>query len=742
MSGRAPVLTAEREPQSPSPQAIKLEVRAKARELGFDAVGFTRPELDEASRRNLDSFLARGLFGEMEWLAANAERRGNPRALWPEARSIVVLGANYGPANDPRRMLSEPKYGSISVYAQGEDYHKLLKKRLKELGRWMAERFGSEARVFVDTAPVMEKPLAQKAGLGWQGKHTNLVSRDFGSWLFLAELFTSLDLPPDRAETDHCGACARCIDSCPTAAITGAGRLDPRRCISYLTIESKGHIGREFREAIGNRIYGCDDCLAACPWNKFARRSTEFAFQPRIELTAPRLIELSALDDASFRELFRGSPIKRTGRDRFIRNVMIALGNTRDPACAETVEARLADSSALVRAMAVWALSRLLDMPSFAGLRAIHLPGETDKAVREEWENAEVAPPTRIDAYGFDLPRERIAKRPCAPRDASRLLNIGERFQDRTFRDLPSLLEPGDLLVFNDTRVIPARLFGTRDGRRGTAKIEVTLHKEAAPGLWDSFARPAKRLRPGDVIDFAGGFRAEVTKKHASGEIRLLLNRRGDDLRAALMRFGRLPLPPYIEREEGADKHDTADYQTVYARVEGAVAAPTAGLHFTERLLHELDSRGIGRAFVTLHVGAGTFLPMRAEDLRDHRMHSERGVVGEAAARAINETRACGGRIIAVGTTSLRLIEAAADESGLVHPFDAETGLFITPGYRFRVAEKLLTNFHLPRSTLFVLVSAFAGIRRARHAYEHAKKHGYRFYSYGDACLIERAGSP
>jgi epoxyqueuosine reductase len=740
MSGTAPVLAAECEPHSPSPQEIKQEIRAYARELGFDAVSFTRPELDKASQRDLDSFLARGLFGEMEWMAANAERRRDPHAIWPKARTIVVLGANYGPPNDPRQMLSKPKYGSISVYAQGEDYHKLLKKRLKALGRWMAERFGSEARVFVDTAPVMEKPLAQKAGLGWQGKHTCLVSRDFGSWLFLAELFTSLDLPPDQPETNHCGACTSCIDVCPTAAITGPHQLDPRRCISYLTIESKGHIDREFREAIGNRIYGCDDCLAVCPWNKFARRSTEFSFQPRVELTAPRLSELAGLDDASFRELFRGSPIKRTGRDRFVRNVMIALGNTGDPSCAGVIEARLNDSSSLVRAMAVWALSRFLDHPSFSGLRALHLPGETDTVVRDEWESAEPAPPTHIDAYGFDLPKERIAKRPCTPRDASRLLAIGERLNDHGFRDLPSLLEPGDLLVFNDTRVIPARLSGTRSNQRGEAKIEATLHKEVTPGLWDSFARPAKRLRPGDVIDFAEGFSAEVTKKHDNGEIRLRFDRQGNDLQEALMRFGRLPLPPYIEREEGADKRDGEDYQTVYARSDGAVAAPTAGLHFTERLLAELDSRGIGHSFVTLHVGAGTFLPMRADDLRNHHMHSERGIVGEAAARAINEARRRGGRIIAVGTTSLRLIESAANKAGSIQPFDAETELFITPGYRFQVADKLLTNFHLPRSTLFVLVSAFAGIRRARLAYEHAKEQGYRFYSYGDACLIDRAG--
>ncbi|MHA1153338.1 MAG: tRNA epoxyqueuosine(34) reductase QueG [Alphaproteobacteria bacterium] len=363
----------------------KATIRDRALALGFDAVGFALPRLAEAARTDLAEYLARDYHGDMGWLANNAARRGDPGLLWPEARSVVVLGLDYGPAEDPRRLQEATTRGAISVYARGRDYHDVVKKRLKALARWMAADLACEVKVFVDTAPVMEKPLAQAAGLGWQGKHTNLVARKRGSWLFLGEVFTSLDLAPDAAETDRCGSCRRCLDACPTNAFPAPHRLDARRCISYLTIEHKGHIAPEFRGAMGNRIYGCDDCLAACPWNKFARRSTEPAFLPRAELTAPRLAELARLDDGEFRALFAGTAIKRTGRDRFLRNVLIALGNSGDPEQAPVAGSLLGDASPLVRAMAVWALQRLADEDSYRRARARHLPDEPDPAVRVEW---------------------------------------------------------------------------------------------------------------------------------------------------------------------------------------------------------------------------------------------------------------------------------------------------------------------------------------------------------------------
>ena len=343
----------------------------------------------------------------------------------------------------------------------------------------------------------------------------------------------------------------------------------------------------------------------------------------------------------------------------------------------------------------------------------------------------------RVDAFDFDLPRELIAERPAEPRDSSRLLDIaGAGFHDRRFRDLPGLLEPGDVLVFNDTRVIPARLAG----RRGEARVDVTLHKDAGDGCWDAFARPAKKLRPGDEVLFGEDFAAEVVARGEGGEVRLRFASGGQGLGAALQRHGVAPLPPYIRRADGGpDDRDGRDYQTVYARHDGAVAAPTAGLHFTPGLLRSLEERGVGAVFITLHVGAGTFLPVKADDTRDHRMHSETGHIAGAAADAVNAVRAAGARVVAVGTTSLRLLESAADDDGRVNPFDGETALFITPGYRFKVVDALITNFHLPRSTLFMLVSAFAGLDVMRAAYEHARGAGYRFYSYGDACLIQRA---
>lgn len=360
-------------------------IRAEALALGFDAVGFARAEIAPVARARLNEFLARGYHGDMGWMLDKADRRGDPRVLWPEARSVIVLGLSYTPEGDPRATQDYATQGTISVYARGRDYHDVIKGKLRRLADWLQRRFGGELKLFVDTAPVMEKPLAEAAGLGWQGKHTNLVSRAHGSWLFLASIFMTLDLAADPAESDHCGTCRQCLDACPTAAFPSPNVLDARRCISYLTIEHKAHIDRDLRPLMGNRIYGCDDCLAVCPWNKFARAGREAALWPRDGLTAPRLAELAALDDAAFRQKFSGSPIKRTGRDRFLRNVLIAIGNSRTPALAPAAGRLLGDASALVRAMAVWALGRLLPEADFARLRAAHDPAETDSAVRTEW---------------------------------------------------------------------------------------------------------------------------------------------------------------------------------------------------------------------------------------------------------------------------------------------------------------------------------------------------------------------
>jgi epoxyqueuosine reductase len=320
----------------------------------------------------------------MEWMARNAERRGDPRAMWPEVRSVVMLGLNYGPDGDPLAILKARRHGAISVYAQADDYHDLIKPRLKALGRWLIETAGGDIKVFVDTAAVMEKPLAQAAGLGWQGKHTNLVSRELGSWLFLGALFTTLDLPPDAATPDHCGSCRACLDVCPTKAFPAPYRLDARRCISYLTIEHKGPIARELRPLIGNRIYGCDDCLAVCPWNKFAQAGREAKLKARQALRAPPLAELAQLDDAGFRALFRNSPVKRTGRDRFVRNVLIAIGNSGDRSLATEAERLLGDPAPLVRGAAVWALGRL-DRPRLKSCAETFGNRETDAGVRAEW---------------------------------------------------------------------------------------------------------------------------------------------------------------------------------------------------------------------------------------------------------------------------------------------------------------------------------------------------------------------
>ncbi len=363
---------------------IRERIKVRARELGFAAFGVARSEAGP-ERAALGEFLARGYHGDMAWLETKRERRGDPKKLWPEARSIVMLGAEYTPEAPPRKMLSQSTLGTISVYAQGRDYHNVLKKSLKQLAGEIAIQFGAEVKVFVDTAPVMEKPLAARAGLGWQGKHSNLVSRKYGSWLFLAEIFTTIDLPPDAAAEDHCGSCQACLDICPTRAFPAPYRLDARRCISYLTIEHKGHIAREFRAAMGNRIHGCDDCLAVCPWNKFAQADADHAFAPRAELHGPALAELAALDDAAFQARFAGTAIKRTGRDRFLRNVLIAIGNSAEADLAVAAEQHLDDGSPLVRAMAVWALSRLLPTTDFEALRARHLSGEDDATVSAEW---------------------------------------------------------------------------------------------------------------------------------------------------------------------------------------------------------------------------------------------------------------------------------------------------------------------------------------------------------------------
>jgi len=359
-------------------------MRDKARALSFDAIRFTRPDAVPQARAWLEQFLAEGAHGEMLWLAANAARRGNPKLLWPEVRSIIMFGMNYGPDSDPLSILKERTCGAVSVYARSRnDYHDVIKERLKELARWLIARGGGDAKVFVDTAPVMEKPLAASAGIGWQGKHTNLVSREFGSWLFLGAIFTTLDFPPDEAEIDHCGTCRACLDICPTAAFPAPYRLDARRCISYLTIEHKGPIPRELRALMGNRIFGCDDCLAACPWNKFARAGLEAKLAARDELRAPTLAKLAQLDDAGFRALFAGTAIKRTGRDRFVRNVLIAIGNSGDVALAAHAERLLADDSPLVRGAAVWALSRLLDREKLAALAERH--PDADPSVQDEW---------------------------------------------------------------------------------------------------------------------------------------------------------------------------------------------------------------------------------------------------------------------------------------------------------------------------------------------------------------------
>ena len=339
---------------------IEQEIRAKAAELGFVACGFARADAAPHAGGDLEQWLGEGRHGEMVWMEERAAQRASPQGLWADANSVIALAMSYAPATDPLALAGARDRARISAYAQGGDYHKTVKKALKAIGRWMHERFGGELKVFVDTAPVMEKPLAAAAGIGWQGKHTNVLSREHGNWLFLGIIYTSLSLEPDEPASVHCGSCSACIAACPTGAITGPHRMDARRCISYLTIEHHGPIPVEFREAIGNRIYGCDDCLAVCPWNRFAEAaSANRAFLPRAELAAPRIADLLGLDDAGFREMFSGSPIKRIGRNRFIRNCLVAAGNSADASLTERVLPLLDDPDPVVADAAGWAMLRL-----------------------------------------------------------------------------------------------------------------------------------------------------------------------------------------------------------------------------------------------------------------------------------------------------------------------------------------------------------------------------------------------
>lgn len=338
---------------------MKPAIHAKALELGFDAVGFVPAAADPAWRAALDQYVAEGRHGQMGWMAERKDHRTDPKALWPEVRSVVVLGQNYAPAADALALLDHPDRGNISVYARGKDYHDVVKKRLKALARWMVETLGGDLKVFVDTAPVPEKPLAARSGLGWQGRHTNVVSRHFGSWLFLGEIYTSLDIAADAPEPDHCGSCRACVDACPTQALDGEGRIEPRRCISYLTIEHHGAIDEDLRAGMGNRIYGCDDCMAACPWNKFAPPTAEPEFLPRLEMQAPRLADLASLGDGDFRQIFAGSPVKRIGRDRLLRNVLIAMGNSGRPELLAVALRLCADENPVVAEAAAWAAEKL-----------------------------------------------------------------------------------------------------------------------------------------------------------------------------------------------------------------------------------------------------------------------------------------------------------------------------------------------------------------------------------------------
>ena len=370
-------------------QKLTAFIREEAAAQGFDLCRITRPDSIPKAPERLTTFLSDEHHGTMDWMAETRERRGDPKALWSEVRSIVMFAMNYGPDEDPRGILEKPDKAAISVYARNRDYHDVIKGRLKEIATRFAARAGEDVKVFVDTAPVMEKPLGEAAGIGWQGKHTNLVSRTHGSWLFLGSLFTTADLAFDEAERDYCGSCSACLDACPTAAFPAPYRLDARRCISYLTIEHKGPIAPEFRPLIGNRIYGCDDCLAACPWNKFAASASEMKLKAREDLKEPSIAFLLTLDDPAFRAFFSGSPVKRIGRDRFVRNVLIAAGNSGDRGFVDQCRRLSVDASPTVRGMAIWALKRLMSEAEFAMFAAARAPDD-DAEVENEWTMAGV----------------------------------------------------------------------------------------------------------------------------------------------------------------------------------------------------------------------------------------------------------------------------------------------------------------------------------------------------------------
>jgi epoxyqueuosine reductase len=364
--------------------AVTENLKAQARALGFDAIGVTSAVDAWPAAARLEEFLAADRHGDMDWMAQN--RRAHPTALWRDAKSAVIVGQSYAPEDDSIALLCEKEQGLVSAYAARRDYHDVVKGKLKQLAQWLARETNAEVKVFVDTAPLMEKPLAERAGLGWQGKHTNLVSREHGSWLFLGAILTAAELAPDTPHEDHCGSCRACLDVCPTNAFPAPYQLDARRCLAYLTIEHKGQIPHAFREALGNRVFGCDDCLAVCPWNKFAAKARETRMSLRQELRLAPLAELASLDEAAFRARFAGTPVKRTGRDRFVRNALCAVGNSGDAALAPVAAARLDDSSPLVRGMAVWALRRLLDGPAFARLKSERAPREREPGVAEEWD--------------------------------------------------------------------------------------------------------------------------------------------------------------------------------------------------------------------------------------------------------------------------------------------------------------------------------------------------------------------
>jgi epoxyqueuosine reductase len=367
-----------------SAPAVKARLQERARTLGFDATGVASAAAPWPAGARLEEFLREGRHGDMTWMAQ--ERRSHPQALWPGARSAILVGQSYAPADDSIALLERRREGLVSAYAARRDYHDVVKGKLKQLAQWLARETGAEVKVFVDTAPLMEKPLAERAGLGWQGKHTNLVSREHGSWLFLGAILSAAEIEPDAPHDDHCGSCRACLDVCPTSAFPAPYQLDARRCLAYLTIEHSGQIPREFRAALGNRVFGCDDCLAVCPWNKFAQAARETRMSLREDLRLAPLAELASLDDAAFRARFAGTPVKRTGRDRFVRNVLCAIGNSGDAALARAALARLDDVSPLVRGMAVWALRRLLDADAFERLKSERAGCESEPGVKEEWD--------------------------------------------------------------------------------------------------------------------------------------------------------------------------------------------------------------------------------------------------------------------------------------------------------------------------------------------------------------------